>query len=130
MWSGCGRQPLGDRTAWHSGGCSRKCLWDLQGQALSVPAYNLFGGRIQERIRLYANINRSTEDRTPDGFARMAEKAIAASFDVVKLAPFDEMPRGSTDRMQIERDTQRGIDCAQAVRKANRSATRSADRCA
>jgi galactonate dehydratase len=95
-----------------------QCLWDLQGQALSVPAYDLFGGRIQERIRLYANINRSTEDRSPDGFARMAEKAVAASFDAVKLAPFDEMPRGSTDRKQIERDTQRGLDCAQAVRQA------------
>jgi galactonate dehydratase len=94
-----------------------QCLLDLQGQALSVPTYDLFGGRIQERIRLYANINRSTEDRTPDGFARMAENAIAASFDAVKLAPFDEMPRGSTDRKQIERDTQRGIDCAQAVRQ-------------
>jgi galactonate dehydratase len=94
-----------------------QCLFDLQGQALSVPAYDLFGGRIQQRIRLYANINRSTEERTPDGFARMAEKAMAAGFDAVKLAPFDEMPRGSTDRKQIERDTQRGIDCAQAVRQ-------------
>jgi galactonate dehydratase len=93
-----------------------QCLWDLQGQAFSVPTYELFGGRIQERIRLYANINRSTEDRTPDGFAQMASKATAAGFDAIKLAPFDEMPRGSTDRVQIERDTQRGIDCAQAVR--------------
>jgi galactonate dehydratase len=93
-----------------------QCLWDLQGQAFSVPTYELFGGRIQERIRLYANINRSTEDRTPDGFAQMASKATAAGFDAVKLAPFDEMPRGSTDRVQIERDTQHGIDCAQAVR--------------
>jgi galactonate dehydratase len=95
-----------------------QCLWDLQGQAFSVPTYDLFGGRIQERIRLYANINRSTEDRTPDGFAHMASKATAAGFDAIKLAPFDEMPRGSTDRVQIERDTQRGIDCAQAVRDA------------
>jgi galactonate dehydratase len=95
-----------------------QCLWDLQGQAFSVPTYELFGGRIQERIRLYANINRSTEDRTPDGFAHMASKATAAGFDAIKLAPFDEMPRGSTDRVQIERDTQRGIDCAQAVRDA------------
>jgi galactonate dehydratase len=94
-----------------------QCLFDLQGQALSVPAYDLFGGRIQQRIRLYANINRSTEERTPDGFAHMAEKAMAAGFDAVKLAPFDEMPRGSTDRKQIERDTQRGIDCALAVRQ-------------
>ena len=93
-------------------------LWDIQGKAFGVPAYELFGGRIQDRIRLYANINRSTDDRTPDGFAHMAEKALAASFDAVKLAPFDEMPRGLTDHAQIERFTQFGIDCGHAVRQA------------
>jgi galactonate dehydratase len=94
-----------------------QCLWDIQGQAFSVPVYDLFGGRIQERIRIYANINRSTEDRTPEGFASMAEKAVGASFDAVKLAPFDEMPRGLTDRAAIEHFTQFGIACAQAVRQ-------------
>ena len=92
-------------------------LWDIQGNVFSVPVYDLFGGRIQDRIRIYANINRSTEERTPQGFAYMAEKAVAASFDAVKLAPFDEMPRGLTDRQAIEHFMQRGIDCAQAVRQ-------------
>ena len=95
-----------------------QCLWDIQGKALSVPTYDLFGGRIQKRIRLYANINRSTEERTPEGFARMAEKATAASFDAVKLAPFDEMPEGLTDRDQIEAFSTRGIACGAAVRQA------------
>jgi galactonate dehydratase len=94
-----------------------QCLWDIQGNAFSVPVYDLFGGRIQDRIRIYANINRSTEDRTPEGFARMAEKAVAASFDAVKLAPFDEMPRGLTDKQAIEHFMQRGIACAEAVRQ-------------
>lgn len=94
-----------------------QCLWDIQGKAFSVPVYDLFGGRIQERIRIYANINRSTEDRTPEGFAGMAEKAVGASFDAVKLAPFDEMPRGLTDRQAIEHYMQFGIGCAQAVRQ-------------
>jgi galactonate dehydratase len=94
-----------------------QCLWDIQGNAFSVPVYDLFGGRIQDRIRIYANINRSTEERTPEGFAHMAEKAVAASFDAVKLAPFDEMPRGLTDKQAIEHFMQRGIDCAQAVRQ-------------
>jgi len=93
-------------------------LWDIQGKAFGVPVYELFGGRIQDRIRIYANINRSTDDRTPDGFARMAEKALAASFDAVKLAPFDEMPRGLTDHVQVEHFTQFGIDCGHAVRQA------------
>jgi galactonate dehydratase len=95
-----------------------QALWDIQGKVFSVPSYELFGGRIQERIRLYANINRSTEDRTPDGFARMAEKAVSASFDAVKLAPFDEMPHGLTDNEKIEQFSRVGIACAQSVRQA------------
>jgi galactonate dehydratase len=94
-----------------------QCLWDIQGNVFSVPVYDLFGGRIQDRIRIYANINRSTEDRTPEGFAHMAEKAVAASFDAVKLAPFDEMPRGLTDKTEIEHFMKGGIACAQAVRQ-------------
>jgi galactonate dehydratase len=94
-----------------------QALWDIQGKAFSVPVYDLFSGRIQERIRLYANINRSTDPRTPDAFASMAAKASAAGFDAVKLAPFDEMPRGLTDQAEIERFVQSGIDRAQAVRQ-------------
>jgi galactonate dehydratase len=94
-----------------------QALWDVRGKIFSVPAYEFFGGRIQPRIRIYANINRSTVDRTPEGFARMAERAVAASFDAVKLAPFDEMPRGLTDAGKIEEHSRQGIACAEAVRK-------------
>jgi galactonate dehydratase len=94
-----------------------QALWDIRGKVFGVPCYEFFGGRIQERIRLYANINRSTTDRTPEGFARMAEKAAAASFDAVKLAPFDEMPHSLTDQVRIEEYSRSGISCAQAVRQ-------------
>jgi galactonate dehydratase len=94
-----------------------QCLWDIQGKAFSVPTYELFGGRIQPKIRLYANINRSTENRTPEGFAAMAEKAAAADFDAFKLAPFDDMPRDLTEHAHIERYAQFGVSCAQAVRQ-------------
>jgi len=92
------------------------CLWDLQGKALGLPVHELFGGRIQDRLRLYANINRSTEDRTPAGFAANARRAADASFDAIKLAPFDDMPAKASDRAQLEVFTKLGIDCAQAVR--------------
>ena len=92
------------------------CLWDIRGKVLGVPVYELFGGRVQPRIRNYANINRSTEPRTPEGFARMAERAVAAGFDAVKLAPFDEMPRDLADGARVEEVTRRGIACAEAVR--------------
>ncbi len=95
-----------------------QCLWDLQGKALGVPTYELFGGRIQNRLRVYANINRSTDPRTPDAFGRMAERAVAAGFDAIKLAPFDDMPHNLQDRTAIEKGKQFGLDCAQAVRQA------------
>ena len=91
-------------------------LWDISGQAFSLPVHALLGGRIQPRIRLYANINRSTEPRKPDGFAQMATRAIADGFDAVKLAPFDDMPQGATDPAIRERYTAEGIADAQAVR--------------
>jgi galactonate dehydratase len=93
-----------------------QCLWDLQGQALGLPAFELFGGRIQDRLRVYANINRSTDDRSPAGFAANAQRAIAAGFDAIKLAPFDDMPPNVSDHAQLEHFMQLGIDCARAVR--------------
>jgi galactonate dehydratase len=94
-----------------------QCLWDIRGKVFGVPVYDLFGGRIQPRIRQYANINRSTDPRTPEGFADMAGRAVAAGFDAVKLAPFDEMPRDLSDAAVVEEFTRRGIACAEAVRK-------------
>ena len=94
-----------------------QCLWDIRGKVFGVPTYDLFGGRIQPRIRMYANINRSTDPRTPDSFAAMAARAVDAGFDAVKLAPFDEMPRDLSNAQVIDEFTQRGIACAEAVRR-------------
>ena len=93
-----------------------QCLWDIAGKAYGVPVYSLLGGKLRDSVRNYANINRSTDPRTPAGFASMAERAIAAGFDAVKLAPFDEMPRNPDDAT-AEEYTRRGIECAAAVRK-------------
>lgn len=94
-----------------------QCLWDLQGKTLGVPCYQLFGGLLHRKIRNYANINRSTEDRTPKGFAKMAESAVRAGFDAVKLAPWDGMPRMDAAPAEVEKGTQLGIECASAVRE-------------
>lgn len=93
-----------------------QCLYDIQGQALGVPCWALFGGKLRDRLRNYANINRSTEARDPSGFARNAEAAVKAGFDAIKLASFDGMPRG--DEAKIGAHTQLGIDCIAAVRQA------------
>ncbi len=107
---------VGGRSAAVAFGALEQCLWDIQGKTLGIPAYQLFGGRLGTAIRNYANINRSTERRDPEGFAGMARAAVEAGFDAIKMAPFDGMPRG--DDTAIEQHVRRGIDCLTAVRDA------------
>ena len=49
-----------------------QAMWDLAGQALEVPVYTLFGGKVRDALPVYANINRATNPRTPAGFADAA----------------------------------------------------------
>ena len=95
-----------------------QCLWDLNGHARGLPVSALFGGALRRRVPLYANINRSTEPRTPDGFAAMAERAVAAGFDAVKLAPFDALPADLSRGTDVSALIDRGVASAAAVRAA------------
>ena len=89
-------------------------LWDILGKSLDAPVFRLLGGSNAASIRLYANINRATTDRSPQGFAANAAAAISEGFDAVKLAPFDHLPK-DVDRAS---DASDGIACMEAVREA------------
>ena len=93
-----------------------QAYYDIQGRALGVPCFALFGGMIHERIPHYANINRATISRTPEGFVQQAELAVKAGFETIKMGPFDGMPRGNPEK--AEAHTKVGIECVAAVRKA------------
>lgn len=71
-----------------------QALWDGQGHRLGVPVTTLLGGAVRDRVPLYANINRRTTDRRPEGFVASAEAALAAGYTMVKLAPFDGVGQG------------------------------------
>ena len=92
-----------------------QALYDVQGQAMGVPCWALFGGKVRDEIRNYANINRSIDDRTPGPFAERAGQAVDAGFTAVKMASFDGMPRNGS-AAEIAAHTQLGVDCIQAVR--------------
>ncbi len=47
--------------------------WDIVGQALNVPVYQLLGGAVRERIPAYAN-GWYTVERSPEAFHTEAEK--------------------------------------------------------
>ena len=89
-----------------------QALWDILGKSLNAPIHVLLGGSCQEKIRLYANINRATTDRTPEGFAKNALAAVEQGFDAIKLAPFDGLNPG----VDSANDAQLGIACMRAVR--------------
>jgi len=95
-----------------------QALWDAMGQHLGVPIYALFGGALRKRLRLYANVNRHVTDRSPQGFARAARKAVDQGFTAVKLAPFDELRGRDHVRTGPKAAWKRGVARVEAVRAA------------
>src|SRR5688572_16125773 len=71
-----------------------QATWDLKARRAGRPLAELLGGARRERVALYANINRGTTNRSPEGFAPRARDAAALGFGAIKIAPFDNMREG------------------------------------
>jgi galactonate dehydratase len=95
-----------------------QALWDLAGRALDIPTYTLLGGKVRDALPVYANINRATNPRTPDGFAAAARRAVADGFKTIKAAPFDGFPPPGSSTGQIARAIDTGIVSVKAMRSA------------
>lgn len=65
-----------------------QALWDILGKSLGVPVYQLLGGAVRERIRLYGWINVTA---TGDYIAAAAKLAAAHHFTAFKCTITDEM---------------------------------------
>ena len=95
-----------------------QAMCDLMGKVLDVPSYQLLGGKCREKIRLYANINRATLDRSPSGFATNAERAVAEGFTAIKCAPFDDVSVANVSRGTLTPAICAGIDRIRTIRAA------------
>lgn len=93
-------------------------LFDLEGQACGAPVSTLLGGAARDWIALYANINRTIEDRSPAGFAVAARRAVDAGFAAVKIAPFDEIRPELCAEAEFAAHLEVGLARAAAVREA------------
>lgn len=62
-------------------------LWDIKGQALGVPVYELLGGLVRDRIPVYAN-SWFFGAKCPSEFSDKAVAAVAQGFRGLKWDPF------------------------------------------
>jgi len=61
--------------------------WDIMGQALGQPVYQLLGGAVRDRIKAYAN-GWYTVERTPQEFHQAAKRVVEKGYRALKLDPF------------------------------------------
>jgi galactonate dehydratase len=100
-----------------------QALWDINGKTLGVPVHQLLGGKVRDKIKTYANINRATNEKDANGrrpavaFQKSAELALKQGFKAIKMAPFDEMRPLPSNSQQIRQDIDHAIQCLEAVRK-------------
>lgn len=108
----------GDREQATAFSAIEQAQWDLVGKSLGAPVYDLVGGRLRDELPVYANINRATTDRSPNGFAISAQQAVADGFRAIKAAPFDGFPSLDQPRAEVEAATELGVHCIEAMRTA------------
>ena len=77
-------------------------MWDIVGKALDQPVYNLLGGPVRPRIRLYAN-GWSGGAETPEDYAKAAHAAVEElGFMALKFDPFPGPWRLYPDHEELE----------------------------
>ena len=93
-----------------------QALWSLYAQAANLSLAEAIGP-YRESIPVYANINRRTDDRSPNGFANSTRAAIESGHIAFKIAPFDEVSTRICAQGDGERAMQAGLDRIAAVRE-------------
>lgn len=95
-----------------------QALTDLHARLHGKPLHEMLGSARRTAVRMYANINRRTEDRTPGGFAASARSAVAQGYKSIKIAPFDGVVPGGRGDGAGKAKIQAGIERTYAVREA------------
>jgi len=97
---------------------AEQALCDAEARSRGVPLWQLLGERRRDRVPVYANINRATVERSPEGCARSALAAVAAGYRAVKIAPFDGVLPDRLDDADAKRAIDVGIARVRAMRAA------------
>ncbi|HZP83489.1 MAG TPA: galactonate dehydratase [Chthonomonadaceae bacterium] len=84
-------------------------MWDILGKALGVPVYQLLGGAVRDRIRVYSHLG----GRTPEEMARNAREYVAKGYTAMKFCPTERVR--IVDHYQVVEEAAARV---QAVREA------------
>ena len=99
-------------------------LWDIKGKALGVPVYELIGGKVRDRVPLYANgwfVGERPSAHGPQGqgsdeelawYANGAKKVVERGFKCLKVYPFNGVQTITPERIA------RGVGIVRAIREA------------
>ena len=66
-------------------------LWDIKGKALNKPVYELLGGPVREKVRLYTHLG----GNTPEALAEEAAARVEEGFTALRVYPFGDF--GNSD---------------------------------
>ena len=61
-------------------------LWDIKGKSLNKPVYELIGGPVREKVRLYTHLG----GNTPAALAEEAAARVEEGFTALRIYPFGD----------------------------------------
>lgn len=87
-------------------------LWDILGKSLNVPVYQLLGGKVNEKVRIYVN-GWFAGAKEPEEFGEKAKIAVQRGVTAMKWDPF-----GKSYLEISNKDLDKALRCVAVVREA------------
>ncbi len=87
-------------------------LWDIMGKFFNTPTYTFFGGKMRDKVKMYANAW-FIGARTPEEFAKKAKNTIGLGIKALKWDPF-----GAAHMTISNEQMEKTVNIVGAVREA------------